>query len=133
MKKNNFNFKAMEKVQNIIASKKYIEKLSYESLCKRFTKNNEKPSKREYVLFDIDTSEAFTGMYKEPIYKYFITTSQQKVWESWAGGYSLFATCVCDGQTERFERIFYKSNVNAAYVISEEVYDSISKLVNLRY
>lgn len=132
MKKNNFNFKAMEKAQDIIASKKYIEKLSYENLWQRFLKNNEGERRKEYVLLDVDTNKAFTGMYKEPIYKYFITSSQQKVWESWAGGYSLFATCICDGQTERFERIFNYGNVKAAYVISKEVLGSIDKLVELK-
>lgn len=127
-----YNDRAMEFANDVINDKKYIEKLSYADLNKRFTQNNEKPSKREYVLFDIDTEKAFTGMYQDDIYKFFITTSQQKVWEAWAGGYSLFATCLCDGQTERFERVFYNSNVNAAYVISEEIYDSISQLTELR-
>ena len=132
-----YNNKAIEFANDIIRDKKYVEKLSYKDLDKRFTKNNDRDNgrenfRKEYVLFDIDVNKAFSGIYQDDVYKYLTTSSQQKVWEAWAGGYSLFATCVADGQTERFERVFHNGNVKAAYVISEEIYDSLHQLIELR-
>jgi hypothetical protein len=101
-------------------------RLDWKDLDERFTNLNEvrgEPSGIEYALIDFDYEQMPNPDYRTPNQRYWLIRSDSKVFQSWAGGYSLFAYCLGDKNSDRMERVFNSQRVKQAYIISEKQYN----------
>lgn len=104
--------------------------MTWKALRSRFNELNEmrgEPIGEEYALIDFDYKQMPNPDYRLQTQRYWLISSRNKVFESWAIGYSLFAYCLGDKKTDRMERIFNNYNVNCCYLITKEQYDNLHK------
>ena len=111
-----------------ISTDKDTTRMTWKALRSRFTELNDdrdNPNQTEYALIDFDYAQMPNPDYRLSNQRYWVISSNGKVFQSWAGGYSLFAYCLGDKNTDRMERIFNNNNVNCAYLITKEQRDKL--------
>jgi hypothetical protein len=116
-------------IQEIISNEK-TERLTWKELDRRFTDLNEirgEPIGTEYALIEFDYEQMPNPDYRTENQRYWLIRSDSKVFQSWAGGYSLFAYCIGDKNTDRMERIFNSTRVKNAYIITQEQRNELYK------
>jgi len=105
--------------------------LTWKELGERFGKLNEgdnyKANKIEYALIMFDFTQMPNPDYRLPNQTYWVISSNAKVFQSWAIGYSLFAYCIGDKTYERMERVFNSKSVASAFIITQEQHDNLHK------
>jgi hypothetical protein len=108
-----------------------LGQLSWEELKEDFSNFNELNNKglEKYALVDFDWKkwEDLKEEYKNDSQRFWVISSLNKVFESYAIGYSLFAKCVSDKTTDRMERIFNKNTIKKAYLITHEQVENLLK------
>jgi len=125
--------KNMENINELIAqitSDKNAEQLTYNELRERFTRHNDNGSEahRElYALVEFDYMKMPNPNYRTENQRFWVIGSRNKVFESWTIGYSLFAYCIGDKNTDRMERVFNNNNIKKTYIITTEQADTLYK------
>lgn len=130
----------MQNIEDYIKSKRIAEVLeglqgiTWEELSKQFTESNKRENhqgnwKQLFALVDFDYTkwETLKPEYRNDSQRFWVFSNQNKVFQSWAGGYSLFARCVHDNETDRMERLFNSRTIRKAYIISAEQYDYLTR------
>lgn len=121
----------IESILQAILSGNHLGELSYKDLSQSFFyhNNQQNKGKKKYALVDFDwtTWKDLKEQYKNNSQRFWVFDSQNKVFESWAIGYSLFAYCLGDKSYERVERLFNNNSIKKAYLITQEQYDNLHK------
>jgi hypothetical protein len=106
-----------------------LGELNYKDLSQSFSYHNDQQNQgiKKYALVDFDwtTWKDLKEQYKNDTQRYWVFDSQNKVFESWAIGYSLFACCLGDKVYERVERLFNNNSIKKAYLITKEQFDKL--------
>lgn len=106
-----------------------LGEFNYKDLSQSFFYHNNQQNKgvKKYALVDFDwtTWKDLKEQYKNDTQRFWVFDSENKVFESWAIGYSLFAYCLGDKTYERVERLFNNNSIKKAYLITKEQYDKL--------